>query len=62
MRKEVSFIKSGFSLIELLVAMSIVSLVIFSGFKAMAVMEQRSGLAQKRVAWHEKAEIIFNTF
>jgi prepilin-type N-terminal cleavage/methylation domain-containing protein len=55
-------LKSGFSLIELLVAMSIISLVMFVGFKAIAMMEQRSGVIQKKVIWFEKAEIIFNSF
>ena len=55
-------LKSGFSLIELLVAMSIISLVMFVGFKAIAMMEQRSGVIQKKVIWFEKAEITFNSF
>lgn len=55
-------LRSGFSLIELLVAMAIISLIMFTGFKAIAMLENRSGEAQKRVAWHEKAEIIFNSF
>ena len=55
-------LRSGFSLIELLVAMAIISLIMFTGFKAIAMLEKRSGEAQKRVAWHEKAEIIFNSF
>ena len=55
-------LRSGFSLIELLVAMAIISLIMFTGFKAIAMLEKRSGEAQKRVTWHEKAEIIFNSF
>jgi len=55
-------LKPGFSLIELLVAMAIISLVMYSGFKSIAMLEQRSGAAQKRVIWHEKAELIFNSF
>ena len=55
-------LKPGFSLIELLVAMAIISLVMYSGFKSIAMLEQRSGVAQKRVIWHEKAELIFNSF
>ena len=55
-------LRSGFSLIELLVAIAIISLIMFTGFKAIAMLENRSGEAQKRVAWHEKAEIIFNSF
>ena len=55
-------LKSGFSLIELLVAIAILSLVMLTGFKAIAMLENRSGEAQKRVVWHEKAEIIFNSF
>ena len=42
--------------------MSIISLVMFVGFKAIAMMEQRSGVIQKKVIWFEKAEIIFNSF
>jgi prepilin-type N-terminal cleavage/methylation domain-containing protein len=48
-------LKSGFSLIELLVAIAILSLVMLTGFKAIAMLENRSGEAQKRVVWHEKA-------
>ncbi|MEY4030853.1 MAG: hypothetical protein RJA90_2131 [Bacteroidota bacterium] len=55
-------LKSGFSLIELLVAIAILSLVMLTGFKAIAMLENRSGEAQKRAVWHEKAEIIFNSF
>ena len=55
-------LKPGFSLIELLVAMAIISLVMYSGFRSIAMLEQRSGAAQKRVIWHEKAELIFNSF
>ena len=55
-------LKPGFSLIELLVAMAIISLVMYSGFKSIAMLEQRSGAAQKRVIWHEKAELMFNSF
>lgn len=52
----------GFSLLELIVALVIVSIVGIAAFQSLASIETRTGKVQQKILWQEKMGIIFNSF